>query len=146
MKFNLVINKHAEEEITAVVHERSEMIDEIEHLVIHEGNLEELYGYDKEVIRVLKINEIESIFVQDSRTYVSYSDGKQYSIKIRLYEIEEKLAEYFIRINKSAIANRKKIVQFNVQFSGAVDAVFKSGYQDYVSRRCFAELKRRYGI
>lgn len=48
MKFKLVINKDAEEEITAVVHERTEMIDAIEHLVIHEGNLEELYGYDKD--------------------------------------------------------------------------------------------------
>lgn len=146
MKFKLILNKDAEEEITAVVHERNEMIDAIEQLVIHEGNLEELYGYDKDVIKVLKINEIESIFVQDNKTYVSYSDGKQYSIKLRLYEIEPKLPDSFIRINKSAIANRRQIVQFNVQFSGAVDAFFKSGYKDYVSRRCFAELKRRYGI
>jgi len=138
-----VINKNAEEEITAVVHERTEMIDTIEHLVIHEGNLEEFYGYDKDTIKILKIQEIESIFSQDNKTYVSYTDGRQYSIKLRLYEIEPELPDYFISINKSAIANRRQIVQFDVQFSGAVDAVFKSGYRDYVSRRCFAELKRR---
>ena len=142
MKFNLVLNKDAEEEVTAVVHERTPMIDAIEQIVSSDGVPDELYGYEEEVIKVLKIAEIESIFTMDGKTYVSYMDGKQYQIKARLYEIEEKLPDFFIRINKSAIANRKRIVQFNVQFSGAVDAVFKSGYKDYVSRRCFAELKR----
>jgi len=146
MKFKLVINKEAEEEVTAVVHERTEMTDAIEHIVMNDGQLDELYGYSADVIKILKINEIESIFALEGTIYVSYSDGKQYLIKVRLYEIESKLPECFIRINKSAIANRRKIVQFDVQFSGAVDAVFKSGYKDYVSRRCFAELKRRYGI
>ena len=113
---------------------------------MNDGQLDELYGYSADVIKILKINEIESIFALEGTIYVSYSDGKQYLIKVRLYEIESKLPECFIRINKSAIANRRKIVQFDVQFSGAVDAVFKSGYKDYVSRRCFAELKRRYGI
>lgn len=94
MKFKLVINKNAEEEITAVVHERTEIIDAIEHLVIHEGNPEEFYGYDKDIIKILKIQEIESIFAQDNKTYVSYADGRQYSIKLRLYEIEPKLPDY----------------------------------------------------
>ena len=29
-------------------------------------------------------------------------------------------------------------------FSGGVDAVFRCGYREYVSRRCFAEIRRRY--
>ena len=29
-------------------------------------------------------------------------------------------------------------------FSGGIDAVFACGYREYVSRRCFAEIKRRY--
>jgi len=31
-----------------------------------------------------------------------------------------------------------------VTYSGAVDAVFKCGYRDYVSRRCLAQIKRRF--
>ena len=27
-------------------------------------------------------------------------------------------------------------------FSGSVDVIFKSGYRDYVSRRCFADIKK----
>ena len=40
----------------------------------------------------------------------------------------------------------KKIVRFNVTLSGAVNAEFESGFSDYISRRCFAELKRRYSL
>ena len=50
----------------------------------------------------------------------------------------------FIRINKSALANEAHLERFTASFNGAVDAVFRSGYREYVSRRCFAEIKRRY--
>ena len=49
-----------------------------------------------------------------------------------------------MRINKSALANEAHLERFTASFNGAVDAVFRSGYREYVSRRCFAEIKRRY--
>ena len=70
----------------------------------------------------------------------------RYLLKKRLYEVEELLPPEFIRINKSSIANRKRIRRFTTTISGAVDAEFKSGFKEYVSRRCFADLKRRYGL
>ena len=84
--------------------------------------------------------------VEEGKTFVIDSSGKKFRVKMRLYEIEEILPSYFIRINKSAIANEKRLEHFSVGFSGAVDAVFKSGYKEYVSRRCFAEIKRRYKV
>ena len=51
---------------------------------------------------------------------------------------------YFIRINKSTLANEHRIVRFDAAFSGGVDAVFRCGYRDYVSRRCFSQIRRRY--
>ena len=45
MKFNLVLNKDAEEEVTAVVHERTPMIDTIEQIVSSDGVPDELYGH-----------------------------------------------------------------------------------------------------
>ena len=59
-------------------------------------------------------------------------------------DLEEKLPSYFIRINKSALANEHRIQRFNTAFNGGVDVVFQCGYRDYVSRRCFAEIRRRY--
>ena len=59
-------------------------------------------------------------------------------------DLEEILPSYFIRINKSTLANEHRIARFDAVFSGGVDAVFQCGYREYVSRRCFAEIRRRY--
>ena len=67
-----------------------------------------------------------------------------YAVHLRLYELEAMLPASFIRINKSALANEAHLERFTASFNGAVDAVFRSGYREYVSRRCFAEIKRRY--
>jgi DNA-binding LytR/AlgR family response regulator len=72
------------------------------------------------------------------------SQGKQFFIKERLRNLEDILPSYFIRINKSTLANEHRIARFDAVFSGGVDAVFQCGYREYVSRRCFAEIRRRY--
>ena len=95
-------------------------------------------------MRKLTFGEIECITVLDGKTCAIDQHGKRYRLKLRLYELEEMLPSCFIRINKSAIANENRLDRFVPTFSGAVDALFKSGYREYVSRRCFAEIKRRY--
>lgn len=146
MIFNLQINKDCEESVTAVVHERTPLTDEIERLVMQENVTDRIAGYDEDGITMLDIKQVECFFVQSEKTYAAYSDGKRYLIKKRLYELENILPDEFERINKSAVANRGRISKFKVQLSGAVDAVFASGYTDYISRRCFSELRKRYGL
>jgi DNA-binding LytR/AlgR family response regulator len=71
-------------------------------------------------------------------------EGNRYALKERLRDLESTLPSYFIRINKSALANEHRILRFDAVFSGGVDAVFQCGYREYVSRRCFSEIRRRY--
>jgi DNA-binding LytR/AlgR family response regulator len=70
--------------------------------------------------------------------------GKHYRLQDRLRDLEGILPSYFIRINKSSLANEHRIARFDAVFNGGVDAVFRCGYREYVSRRCFAEIRRRY--
>ena len=63
-------------------------------------------------------------------------------VKKRLYELEEILPSDFIKINRSCVANKKRIERFSAALTGAVNVIFKSGYTDYASRRCFAEIKK----
>ena len=70
--------------------------------------------------------------------------GIQFLLRNRLRDLEDVLPSYFIRINKSTLANEHRIARFDAAFSGGVDAVFQCGYREYVSRRCFAEIRRRY--
>lgn len=146
MVFRVVIDKESDEEIVATVHQRTALIDEIEMLVAGNSRTDVLAVYREDEIRLLDISEAECIMVEDGRTWVVSDGGTRYLLKQRLYEVEGQLPPEFIRINKSSIANRKKIVRFTTNISGAVNVEFRSGFSDYVSRRCFADIKRRYGI
>lgn len=146
MNFKLNIDRNCTEEVIANVHERTPLIDEIERLVTQEGIPNQIAGYLEDEIKVLPVEEIECFYVEGEKTYACYKDGKKYVIKKRLYELENMLPADFVKINKSAIANKNRIARFKVALSGAVDAQFESGYSDYVSRRCFVELRRRFGL
>jgi len=146
MKFRIVIDKEKEEEIVARVHEKTPLLDEIEELVSRSETRDEIIGYDEEDIRPLKISDVEAFYIEDGKTYAACTDGKRYRVKMHLYELEAVLPRSFRRINKSDIANMKHIVRYRSSLNGAVDAVFRSGFSDYISRRCFAELKREYSL
>lgn len=146
MVFKLFIDKNCQEEVIAKVHERTPLIDEIERLVIQDSISDQMHGYMDDEITMLEIDEIECFVVENEKTFAIYKNRDRYLIRKRLYELEDSLPGDFERISKSAIANWKKISKLKVQLSGAVDAVFQSGYVECISRRCFAELKRRYGL
>ncbi|MBR3083523.1 MAG: LytTR family transcriptional regulator [Oscillospiraceae bacterium] len=145
MIFSLSIDQDCQETVIACVHARTPLINEIERLVMQDGLSDRIPGYADGEISMLEVCEIECFIVEDEKTFALY-DGKKHLVRKRLYELENELPGDYERISKSAIANWKKISKFKVQLSGAVDAVFKSGYVECISRRCFAELKRRYGL
>ena len=144
MKYKLIIDKDAEEEIIAITHAPSSLTQKIEDLVRNFSGADFIMGYRDEEMRKLSFGEIECITVIDRKVIAIDTTGKHYSLKDRLRDLEDILPSYFIRINKSALANEHRIRNFNAVFSGGVDAVFYCGYKEYVSRRCFAEIKRRY--
>ena len=141
MKFRLIIDKETDEEVVATVRDRSPLIDEIEALISkHTGRIP---GYTEDDIKMLSVSEIECVTVLDGKTYAIDSKNQHYRLKQRLYELEAQLPASFIRINKSTLANEHALDRFTVTIAGSVDAVFKCGYTEYVSRRCFSEIKRR---
>ena len=142
MKFRLIINKELlEEEVVATVHGRTPLIDEIEALI--SKHTDRIPGYTEDDIKLLSVSEIECVTVLDGKTYAIDSKNRRYRLKQRLYELEAQLPASFIRINKSTLANEASLDRFTVTIAGSVDAVFKCGYTEYVSRRCFAQIKRR---
>ena len=144
MRYRLIIDKNAEEEITAVVHAPSSLTQQIEDLVRGYSGPDSLMGCREEELRKLAFSEIECITVLDRKVIAIDLRGKHYRIQERLRDLEDILPSYFIRINKSTLANEHCIAKFDAVFSGGVDAVFRCGYREYVSRRCFMEIRRRY--
>ena len=144
LKFKLIIDKNAEEEITAVVHAASSLTQQIETMVRSYSCTDSITGYREDEMRKLTFQEIECITILNRKVIAIDLSGVHYIIKERLRDLEEILPSYFIRINKSSLANERRITKFDAVISGGVDAVFQCGYRDYVSRRCFSEIKRRY--
>ena len=141
MKFKLIIDKEKDEEVVITAHSRTALVNEIEALISKHSD--RIPGYTEDDIKMLSVSEIECITVLDGKTYAIDRQNRRYRLKSRLYELEQQLPASFIRINKSALANETCLDRFRVTYAGSVDAVFKCGYREYVSRRCFAQIKRR---
>ena len=146
MKYKLIIDRDAQEEIVATVNAPSSLTEEIENLILRYSGSEYIIGFRDDEMRKLTFSEIECVITEDRKVIAIDAQCNKYIIRDRLYELEKSLPSYFIRINKSALANEHRILRFDATFSGGVDAVFACGYKEYVSRRCFAQIKRRYGV
>jgi DNA-binding LytR/AlgR family response regulator len=144
MKYKLIIDKEAEEEIRVIAHGPSLLTRQIEDLVFRFSGADSILGYREDEMRKLAFSEIECITILDRKVMAIDGSGSQYRIQDRLRDLESILPSYFIRINKSTLANEHRILRFDAAFSGGVDAVFRCGWREYVSRRCFAEIRRRY--
>ena len=144
MKFKLIIDKEKDEELVATVHSRSALTDEIETLVLKYAGTDRISAYRDDEMKMLAFSDIECVTVLDGKTYAIDFKNQRYRLRQRLYELEAILPSSFIRINKSTLANENRLDRFAVTYAGSVDAVFKCGYTEYVSRRCFAQIKRRF--
>ena len=144
MKYKIIIDRNVEEEIIAIVHEPSALTQQIEDLVCSYSGADSIMGYRDDEMRKLAFAEIECITILERKVIAIDTNGVHYRIQDRLRDLEEILPSYFIRINKSTLANEHRILRFHAGFSGGVDAIFQCGYKEYVSRRCFAEIRRRY--
>ena len=144
MKFRLIIDENCDEEVVAKVRFASELTAKIEDIVLSYIGDDELTVHGDYELLTLKFSEIECITMIDRKVFVIDNKANKYRKSGTLADIEKSLPNYFIRINKSTIANERSISCYKTTFSGGVDAIFKCGYKDYVSRRCFSEIKRRY--
>ena len=142
MKFILNIDKNAEEITQTTVTAKSDFTDELEALVMKYNGTDSITGYTDNEVKKLKFSDIEYIIVIDSKTYAFDTQHRQFRLNQRLYEAEQLLPSSFIRINKSSFANTTHIEKYTAAFSGGIDVVFKSGSKEYVSRRCFSQIKK----
>ena len=142
MKFQLIIDEESEELITARVKKGNDLTAKIETLVKEYAGESKIVGFTEDETIILELQEIECVTVIDNKIWAITENGK-FLIKSRLYEVEKILPFSFIKINKSSVANINKIKKFISTYSGSVNVEFKSGYTDYVSRRCLTQVKRR---
>ena len=75
------------------------------------------------------------------------TDKGEYTVRFRLYEIEERLnPNQFVRISNSEIINLKKVNNFDLNFTGTICVELTNGTATYVSRRYVSKIKKILGI
>lgn len=142
MKCVITIDKEHEEEVLIFAHEKTKLVEDIINLINNENMFT---GYSEGEIHRLNLSEISCFTVEDNKVY-ALTDKDKLQIKHRLYQVEEKLSDDFVKINQSCIANIKKIKKFDSSVSGMLTVTLKNGYRDYVSRRNLKSVKERLGV
>ena len=105
MKCIITIDKEHEEEVLIFAHEKTKLVEDILNLINNENMF---MGYSNGEIYRLNLSEICCFTVEDNKVY-ALTDKDKLQIKHRLYQVEEKLSDDFVKINQSCIANIKKI-------------------------------------
>ena len=143
MKCKVFIDKNHEEEVVIYSHQRNSLVEQIESLVNSQEL--EITGYKEQEAVKLDLSEIFCFICEENKIF-ALTEKERFKIKLRLYQLEEKLPQNFVKLNQSCIGNVKKIQRFKASVGGSLSVEFKNGYRDYVSRRQLKIVKERFGF
>ena len=142
MKCKVVIDKE-KEEVVIYTKEYTELIKDIEQYILNKD--EELLGFIDKRCTKLNLSDIYCFTVEDNKV-LALTKNEKYVLRERLYILEEKYSNLFIKINQSCLVNKDKIKRFDASFSGTLLVILKNDYKDYVSRRQVKTVKERLGL
>ena len=124
------------------------MTEEVHSLVekLSEKNPSVISGIRDGMITILEEDNLIKIYAGNGKVF-AVTDHGEYSIKLRLYEIEKRLdSQRFVRISNSEIVNLKKVKNFDLSFTGIICVELINNTVTYVSRRYVSKIKKILGI
>lgn len=103
-------------------------------------------GSKDDKIEVIEQADLIRIYANSGKVFAVTHKG-EYALRLRLYEIEERLPSHqFVRISNSEIINLKNVNNFDLSFSGTICVKLSNGTLTYVSRRYVPKLKKILGM
>ena len=124
------------------------MTDEINAMIrkISEESPQILSGFRNDTLEILEQSDILRLYTSAGKVFAATDKG-EYTLRLRLYELEERLdKKYFVRISNSEIINLKKVKNFDLSFTGTICVSMSDGTITYVSRRYVSKIKQVLGI
>lgn len=124
--------------------------EDVNHIVkkLSEDAPHIISGRKDGMLEVLDEESLIRIYASAGRVF-AVTDTKQgeYVLRLRLYEIEERLnPRWFVRISNSEIINLKKVNNFDLSFTGTICVKLSNGTVTYVSRRYVSKIKKILGV
>lgn len=143
MKYRILYDSSQESDITVIAREDSEVLRRIEGILAERQS--EILGYSNGESIVLEKDEIYAFSIEGGHLY-AVTEKARYTVKERLYKLEEEFSDDFMKINQSCLVNVKKIKSFGTSIGASLTVTLKNGYKDYVSRRQIKSVKERFGL
>lgn len=143
MKCTVITGESEREEVVIYCRRRTPLVERIERLA--DSDDDRLLGFKNGEVTVLNTGDVYCFVVENNKVQ-AVLENEKFTLKQRLYIIEECLGPEFIKINQSCVANLEKILKFDTTVAGSLKVIFKNGYVDYVSRRNIKSIKERLGL
>ena len=146
MKLEIKLDENcAEPKIIVVTDKINEEINDILRKLSAEQP-QILAGFKDEKVTALDLNQIFRIYASGGKVYAE-TDSDTYTLRLRLYETEQRLAnQSFVRISNGEIINLKKVKGFDLRFIGTICVSLSNNTVSYVSRRYVSKIKQLLGI
>ena len=146
MKIEIKLDENcAEPKIIVVTDKINEEINDILRKLSAEQP-QILAGFKDEKVTALDLNQIFRIYASGGKVYAE-TDSDTYTLRLRLYETEQRLANHsFVRISNGEIINLKKVKGFDLSFIGTICVSLSNDTVSYVSRRYVSKIKQLLGI
>lgn len=91
--------------------------------------------------------EVLRFYGEDKEVRAQALGGEIYTVRLRLYELEERLdRKAFVRVSHSEIVNWKRVTALDLSLSGTIRVTLEGGVVTYVSRRYVKKIKEVLGI
>lgn len=105
-----------------------------------------IVGFRDDVAEILEPSDIYRVYALNGKVFADTDQGK-YSLRLRLYEAEQRLdGHVFVRISNSEMINLKNVKGFDLSFAGTICVTLLNGTVTYVSRRYVSKIKKVLGI
>lgn len=105
-----------------------------------------LCGFRDDTLEILDQADVIQVYAATGKVF-AITDHSEYSLRLRLYELEERLdKKCFVRISNSEIINLRKVKSFDLSLVGTICVKLTNGKVTYVSRRYVAKIKQVLGI
>lgn len=148
MKLNINIDVGSKEPEILIT--TAHMTEDVNRVVEFVSRLDDsptiLSGIRDDKVELLDYDAIIRIYAEEGKVFARTEQGL-YQIRLRLYEVEERLDNgKFVRISNSEIVNLKKVKSLDLSFVGTICMELSNGEVSYVSRRYVSKIKKVLGL
>ena len=94
----------------------------------------------------IPLSDILRLYAERQTVLAQTAQGT-YTVRQRLYELEEKLAPHrFVRISNSEIVNARMITGMDFSLTGTIRMTLRGGVETYASRRYVSRLRKLFDV